>query len=290
MEILIRIDWISITDKMPNEFKTSAHSCLSDGNWHECAGKNGYNVGQKHVTGVREYRNYNRKDMGRHIVYSSKALDRIKEMKNVSGTDVLIEHIKNGHSVARLDLAIDFIEYGLSVNDFVDAFTDGQVKTRLRKASVIKSLVNSSQTLYLGSLEKRKNLIRIYDKGVEQNIDMNWIRVELQIMGKKATLTGVELSKSENIKEAIICIIQGIADFPTIDVWRKLTSSKEFVKMSTIPKAQGDTEKWLMTQVIPALSRTIVLNMDFWVQFQLALEVAQEEYYKDEFKKILPSK
>ena len=42
--------------------------------------------------------------------------------------------------------------------------------------------------------------------------------------------------------------------------------------MTAIPKTQGDTEKWLMKQVVPALARTIVLNLEFWIQFQLALK------------------
>ena len=271
MEILIRIDWISITDKRMKPFEVSAHPCLADEDWSECAGKNGYNVGGKHITGVREYRNYSRSDMGCHVVYSSKSLDRIKEMKNISGTDVLIHHIRAGHNVARIDLAIDFINYGATVEAFTFAFTHGYVKTKLRKASIIRSLVSEGSTLYIGSMKKRKNLVRVYDKGAEQGSDDNWVRVELQVMGKKATGVGIKICNSENIKETIIGIILGVVDFPTVDVWKNLTRDTDKIQMSSIPKEQGDTEKWLMKQVVPALSRTIVLNMNFWIQFKMAL-------------------
>lgn len=284
MEILIRIDWISVTDKKPITPQPSAHPSLMDKNWQECAGKNGYNVGQKHVTGVREYRNYSRVDMGRHTVYSSKALDRIKQMINISGTDVLIHHINEGHTVARLDLAIDFIGYATPVGQFVDAYLNGEVTTKLRTASVVKSLTNGGETLYLGSLKKRKNLIRVYNKGAEQGVDIDWIRVELQIMGKKATSTGKEICKSENIKETIIGIIKNIVDFKTVAIWKELTSLTQDVQMSSIPKSQGDTEAWLMNQVIPALGRTVVLNIEFWIQFKLNLSerIGQKEWNKIE--------
>lgn len=277
MEILIRIDWISVTDKKPSEFKGSSHPSLQDANWEECNGKNGYNIGQKHVTGVREYKNYSRNDMGCHIVYSSKALDRIKNMRNIGGTDVLLHHIKSGHNIARLDLAIDFVGYGLAVDDFVFAFNNGFVKTKLRKASVIQSLTGGGSTLYIGSMKKRKNLVRVYDKGAEQGISANWVRVELQVMGKKATSTGKTIAMSENIKETIIGLILGVIDFPTISAWKQLTEDTSEIKMSTIPKEQGDTERWIMKQVVPAMRRTIVLNADFWVQFQMAV-MADLEY------------
>lgn len=277
MEILIRIDWISVTNKKPMLTQASAHPSLLDANWQECAGKNGYNVGQKHITGVREYVNYNRSDMGRHTVYSSKSLDRIKEMKNISGTDVLIHHLNEGHSVARLDLAIDFIGYDSTVGHYVDAFKNNEVDTKLRTASIVRSLTNEGETLYLGSMKRRKNLIRVYNKGAEQGLDINWVRVELQIMGKKATSTGITISKSEDIKETIIGVIKGVADFKTVSAWNQLTNLTSSVRMSTMPKTQGDTEKWLMKQVIPALGRTIVLNIDFWIQFKFALDVEMEK-------------
>jgi hypothetical protein len=43
------------------------------------------------------------------------------------------------------------------------------------------------------------------------------------------------------------------------------------VKMVSIPKSLGDTEKWLIESVIPSLSRSITLDWGFWIQFQLAL-------------------
>ena len=271
MEILIRIDWISCTDKKPLENKSSYHPSLQDGIWEECSGKNGYNIGQKHATGTRQYINYNRLDMGQHVVYSSKSLDRIKAMKNISGTDVLIHHINEGHNIARLDLAIDFLGYGAKVENFIFAFQNGYAITKLRKASVIQSLTDNGETLYIGSMKKRKNLVRIYNKGAEQGTDNDWTRVELQIMGKKATSTAMTIATSEDIKTTILGIIRSVIDFPTVSVWKSLTSDIQKIKMSSIPKTQGDTEKWIMTQVLPALARTIVLNADFWVHFKLAL-------------------
>lgn len=271
MEILVRLDWISITDKMPDENKVSAHPSLQGNDWIECAGKNGYNVGEKHATGVRSYINYTRKDMGRHTVYSSKALDRIMETKNISGTDILIHHINEGHSIARLDLAIDFIGHDLLVADFEDAWQRGLVKTKLRKASIIKSLSGDGDTLYIGSMKKRKNLIRVYDKGAESGTNTNWIRVELQIMGKKATSTALAMSKSEDITTRILEIIKGVVDFPTIAVWNLLMKDQLQAQMASIPKNQGDTERWLMSQVVPALARTIILDFEFWVQFKMAI-------------------
>ena len=276
MEILIRIDWISVTDKNPNWRKTSVHPSI-DGKWTDDSPRLGYTLAQKHETGVVAYKNFERPDMGRHVIYSSKTLDRIQEMYKIGGTDILIHHIKSGHNVARLDLAVDFRGYGAHVSDFVTAFKTGNVKTKLRTATIVTSLTQhrkfSGDTLYIGSMKKRKNLVRVYDKAAEQGKMGDWVRVELQIMSKKATSTAKMLTESENIKSDIIAIIRGVADFPTVECWRQLTVDIDSIKMETIPKTIGDTERWLLKQVVPALSRTIILNVDFWIKFKLALSV-----------------
>lgn len=280
MAILIHIDWISVTDKHPDPHLSSAHSILSDNGWKKTNAKNGYTLGQKHVTTVTEYKNLDRPDMGNHVIYSSKSLDRMLHMYDISGCELLQHHISEGHNVARLDLAIDFKGFGVTVGDFVDCFNRGAVKTKLRTATVISSLTGGGDTFYLGSMKKRKNLVRVYDKGKEQGTGDDWVRVELQIMGKKATSTGKIVSSSDDIESEIIGIIKGVVDFQGVSVWDLLTHDQLQVSMESESKKQGDTERWLMTQVIPALGRTVVLNIDFWIQFQIALlkKVGKEKW------------
>jgi len=280
--ISILIDWISVTDTSGTLLSMNSDRILNSGAWVECKGKNGYTLGQKHSTGTREYINLDRPDMGVHIVYSGKSLARIKETMNITAEQVLIHHIKEGHSVARLDLAIDFKGYGTPVGEYIQAFQNGEVRTKLRKATIVKSLVGDGETLYIGSMKKRKNLIRVYDKGAELGTGEDWVRVELQIMGRKATSIGADIAESERIKETILGVIKSVVDFYTLDVWNQLTSDIDKVEMVSIPKEHGDTEKWLIKQVAPALAKVIVLNWEFWIQFKMVLEEHMPEVRKSE--------
>ena len=277
--ITILIDWISATDLNPKYDKSSSHSALHDGNWSEAKGKNGYNLAQKHITGLVEYQNLKREDMGKHIVISGKTLQKIKDNYMLTEIDLLQYHISEGHSITRLDCAIDFKGYGLTVEEFVRAFESGNVTTKLRTATVIHSLTGAGDTLYIGSMKKRKNLVRVYDKAKELGVDGDWIRVELQIMGKKATTTGKLITRTENLESDILGIIKSVCDFKTVAVWDLLMNDQLQVKMQSEPKKLGDTEKWLIKQVIPALSRTIVLNVGFWAQFTMALQAELPDNY-----------
>jgi len=276
--ITILIDWISTTNKKRETLSNSTHTALLDGLWVECKGKNGYTLGQKHATGVRVYKNNDRPDMGQHTVYSGKTLSKIESDYKMRPIELLQYHMSEGHTVARLDLAIDFKGYETDVQDFVDALNNGNAVTRLRSATVVNSLTGGGQTLYIGSMKKRKNLIRIYDKGAENGTGADWVRVELQIMGKKATSTARDISDCDDFEGTVLSVIKSIVNFPTVTVWKKLMSDQLEYSMKPVSKQIGDTEKWIMKQVLPALARTIVLDIDFWVQFKysLQMEIAPE--------------
>lgn len=272
MGVSILIDWISATDKTGRGVAKTFPPLLSGDDWAECGGKNGYTLGQKHLTGTRVYTNQKRPDMGNHIIYSGKTLDKIGVNMGMSSVDLIKYHIDSGHTIARLDLAIDFIGYSLWVDDFVQAFEKSEAKTLLRSATLLKSLTNEGETLYIGSMKKRKNLVRIYNKGIETGMSQDWVRVELQIMGKKATLAGREVAETRTIEESILSLIKGVIDFPTVPVWNMLMHDQLSAKMSLSSSKATSTETWLFNQVVPSLARVIVLNTEFWGQFVMALK------------------
>lgn len=279
METRLLIDWISATNHKPQtHLQYTAHPALHDWeNWEITNGANGYTIGAKHESGAKVYYNPDRKDMGRHIIYSGKVLERINQMYSINSMDVLKYHIETGHNIARIDIALDFVGSAVTVVDFQDAFVAGQSVTRLRSASVIKSLTDRGHTFYIGSKKKRKKLIRIYDKSAEQNWDFPCIRVELQLMGKPATKVAIDAIRGDSVKAVLLGAIKDVIDFPLIQEWTNAMENAENVNLGTEYDGQGDTLTWLNGAVRTSIIKYAVLNMMWWTQFKLDIDIQVKE-------------
>jgi len=263
------IDWISVTaHKSYDNFVYASYPALHDWeNWRECTPKNGYKIGSQHATGVNAHVNLDRIDMGIHTIYSGGSIRRVEQMYDTTGFDILKHHVEVGHNIARVDIALDFINCGLDVQDFVNQWDNGDCVTKLRSANIVKSLDNDGYTLYIGSQKTRKKLVKIYNKGAEQGVHTDWTRVELQLMGKPATrLSKLWLEASED-KEFMLKGIKNVVDFPMLPEWNMVFDGVIPVKIGSQSSEKGDTRDWLLNKVIPSLAREIVLDASFWTQF-----------------------
>lgn len=268
-ETTLSIDWISTTShKKESHIHYSSYPALHDwDNWNHTTGRLGYEIGAKHTTGVVALLSLVRPDMGVHTIYSGKSLQRIAHMFATSGIDILKYHIQQGHNIARLDIALDFINHGLSVQNFVDEWYAKRVETKLRACNIVKSLDNDSYTMYIGSQKTRKKLVRIYNKSAEQGLDINWVRVEAQLMGKPATKTGIIISGEEDTEHMMLRCLKDVVNFPFVKSWSDVMEGLTEVRIGSHNDEKGDTREWLLNSVIPSLSREIVLDTSFWVQF-----------------------
>lgn len=275
MKTALSIDWISATDHS-NELtpKYTAHPALHDWeNWESANGTNGYTSGAKHATGTKLYINPKRPDMGKHIIYSGKTLQRINKMYNINSISVLKHHIDSGHTIARIDIALDFYGGSLDVMDFQHAFLHGEASTRLRSASVIKSLTDRGHTFYIGSKKRRKKLVRIYDKSAEMNWDFNCIRVEVQLMGKPATKVSIDAIRGESVAGVLLGAMKDVINFPLISEWNKAMASSKDIKIGTESEMLGDTQKWLEQTVRMCLIKQSVLDLNWWTQYKMDIDI-----------------
>lgn len=272
--IQIIIDWISCTSHAVYPSQTYAtHPALHDWeNWKLTNGKNRYNQGSKHESGTIALKHSERPDMGTHVIYNGKTIQRILKMYDISAFDILTYHIGQGHNIARIDLAIDFKDTGVLVGDFVGAWKLGYIETRLRKANIVKSLDNEGYTLYIGSQVRRKKLVKIYNKGVESGAGGDWVRCEVQLMGKPATQVSKLITTDNDITTVILRAIKDVVNCPTIPVWRDAFSGREPIKLQSESDIAGNTRKWLETQVFVALKSEISLDVNWWIQYKMALE------------------
>jgi len=247
MEKRLIIDWISITSHKTYDYVGSAsHPCINNfDDWEITTGKNGYNEGVKHKTGVSTYRNLKRMDMGKHTIYSGKALQNILLKYLVKPDDILSWHAGRGDNFARVDIAIDFIASDLTVQNFVDAYEKNEHVTTLKSASEIRTISGEGHTLYIGSTRKRKKLMRIYDKRSETKTIIPWIRAEIQIMGKPATRLVNMMIAGSSIESVMLGAIADVCDFPTIPLWSDAMKDKSNISIGASNDKLSNTREWL---------------------------------------------
>lgn len=286
-EVCIGIDWISTTshDKYDKDTFNVDKRLMDWNEWSLISGSNGYDIGAKHnPSGIKSYKSSSRKDMGTHTIYSGTTLKKLKRIYQMNSQDILKSHVESGHSITRIDLMIDFKECGLDVQMFQDAFLNGYADTRLRSASMIKNLTDKGHTFYIGSRKSRKKLVRIYDKSAELNIDGNWVRVELQLMGKPATQLSKEMMLRDSIEQTILEAIKGVINFPTIREWSHVFAYKRSIRLTGNTSQQSNTRKWLTEQVFTALAREISLDYQWWTQYKFSAEQVAEKMAKSSQK------
>lgn len=163
------------------------------------------------------------------------------------------------YSISRVDVAIDIEK---DFKWFYDKYIQGLFVSRYRS---YKSYLdqNNRGTLYFG---KRGNntFFRIYDKGLEQNVDFNWVRIEMECRGKDSCEQLLEAMKEGNVN----CVFMGhlrvvekieknLSRMKTDKEWMEmLNNPKERIKVKRLEK--DSTLFWLENQVAPTLKALIL--------------------------------
>lgn len=277
MEVSTAIDWISATYKsatiagigtagIARLIQKSDLPAFQVMTWKISKARNGYTDAMESNTGIIIMSNIDRPDMGVHIVMSGGTLRRCQDMQ-LTPTDILHWLLRNDYRLSRLDIAVDAYDSGLEIEQLADAVTGGTVKTRARKAPYVDDKMGKGKTQYVGSMKKRKKLFRAYDKAVEQGVDgMDWKRFELELHGNSASVARNEILKPQPMGKTIQALIIGYVNFPEIREWVSIMGEDE-LKIGVPMDAGGDTHKWLLTQVAPALARILDEDEAFMYKF-----------------------
>lgn len=277
METLIIIDWISCTahDKGGVLHAATHPKLLNWDEWEQSSGVFGYTEGATHKTGLKVYQNQARPEMGKHMIYSGKTLQKLYDRYELNAVDILKYHSLRGDSITRLDLALDIKNESLRVQHFIDAYDNGDCVTKLKSASEIKEKTGErGHTFYIGSTKTRKKLVRIYDKRAETGTEIDWIRIELQIMGKPATKLGRDIIESKHMSDIILGAIKEIVDFPTIYQWFSIFDSAESVDIITATDKLGNTREWLDKTVFKSIQDEAKIDPGWFEEYVLSLIIA----------------
>ena len=236
------IGWYLIAKRFPSEAWTSATA------YH------GYTVAALNNAGCRVMINPNRDDMGQHCMYPGSCLNNYAAA-GIDPMEILKHHELYGDVCKRIDIAIDCEDSGITPQAY-DALLDTGAANAHGRQYHLEKYSDGSYTLYIGSRESDYHM-RIYDKAMEQGIEGDIKRVELEIKGTRATQVA-RLMSSGALNDGLALargIMLKMVDFKT-EAWREITGNTP-IAIAKSKVNEPDTEKWLMTQVATAMARLI---------------------------------
>lgn len=151
--------------------------------------------------------------------------------------------------LTRVDVALDIWRSGIKPLQVWRHVEPASGDRPQRKMNLIAS--PSGETLALGSRQSQF-YCRIYDKGAEQKADVDWLRVELEIKDEPAH--NLPMNLDSIYQQAAAKMLEMIFDCPPTLV-KVLSDVSEGVEpmRGRGREDSGDTERWFMTSVLPAL-------------------------------------
>lgn len=171
--------------------------------------------------------------------------------------------MRPGANVTRLDFAVDIFGSGGNPLDIWDAFVAGELVTAVRtgkphngKRREGDRLVDVDRGVYIGSVRGDK-LLRVYDKGLESGKGGDWIRIELQLNKPFANVYAWALQDADDWQAVIRAAIRDYCDAPTVD-WYSYALRGPVTRLPEVPRRDSDRKRWLLQQVIPALSAELL--------------------------------
>ena len=257
----ILIDWIAFTTNLDFEMLDIININLE---WLELdKGMLGYkSMSVEQITKIKWLKDGN-ENMGMHFIISGQSC-RYLEALNVSLLDILkkLNEIST-ITITRLDIAMDLFHDKNLLKLIVESYNLNNYKSKAKSSNIIISKNSNGRvgtTINFGSRQS-SILIRIYDKGAEQDLQVNWIRMEVECKDKKYNKKIIDnfniLGLSATYK-AIINNYLAFLEYRDSNVsrsivarwWNKVIDTIDKIKLYEAPGAKtlDEVKRWLITQ------------------------------------------
>lgn len=217
-------------------------------------------------------------NMGTHISMSGEGCRQYETILKRGG-DIWIDLMKKvsdnqGH-FTRLDVALDSYSKHFTIDDIIKKVRSGEVKSCLRDRRIIESYkvdISKGATVYFGS-HTSDIRIRIYDKAKEQEVNYDWIRVELQCRNDRADVLSQVIYLNNHLSlESFGGTVAGVIknylkflDFskgknksrwPVSSFWTLFLGNVEEIKLTVekVKKTIEDKLEWLKRDISPTIA------------------------------------
>lgn len=251
----ITLDWLAFTSvENTYDFTRWIHLYASDNAAISITPTNGYRTAYKAKTGVMVQWNVDREEMGYHVVIAGTALRNLLEHNELDQTALLLSVVNTGARITRLDIALDIQGEKPNLDNVYKKLAHKEYKGSARTISQLHS-PNGGNTIYIGSRQSEK-FIRIYDKAAQQGLQGEvWTRFELETKGMVArSMAKLLIDAGKDWLPVFAGTTGDMVDIPNSADWRILRPDSAHVGIPKIEKS-SDRERWIETQVIPAVAK-----------------------------------
>jgi hypothetical protein len=171
---------------------------------------------------------------------------------------IIVAAKQAGCRITRLDVAFDFIGCEETTDAVYAAYEGRQPGGRTLKTQVIYS--STGTTFYLGS-RSTERILRIYDKGKQQGLDVTWTRIELELKGALANLNAEAIARDQRIAAAMITDILPLQGMRIVDTLADYADGAD-VEIVRARAPESDTVRWFRTQVLAAFKNLLERDRD----------------------------
>ena len=202
--------------------------------------------------------------MGQHFIISGQSC-RILEHFKINLLDFIIELIADSTiSVTRLDIAMDIFKDKKLLELIIDSYNLNNYSSKAKSSNILISKSENGRTGTTINFGSRQSavLIRIYDKGAEQDLEVDWIRFEIECKDKKYNRKIINNIRDDGIAETFKGLMNNYIRFleyrdtnisrsPSATWWSKIINSINKIKLYESPSARSISEvkEWLLSQV-----------------------------------------
>lgn len=259
--VTAHVDWISVTYPHAAIRENATRGVLADDHingFKVVRGTMGYLQARQYKSGAVLQWHDKHPSMGVHVTYSAQALRYAAENFNLDQIQI-IEALTEFGRVSRLDMCVDISGVEIDIEQLYKEAKAGVVKSRAKQMSYIENAETGKEkgarTFYIGSMTKRKKLLRVYDKGMQLNLNSFLTRFELETHGLPAqTAAKGIIASAEQSAQAIRDMIAGYADFSETQAGQYLSSDNP-VRLSHPKYQKSDTAAWLIEVVSKTLAK-----------------------------------
>jgi DNA-binding transcriptional MerR regulator len=249
MSYTIALDWMSFTLKGLQDETLVLQTVIPDGEISPITPSNGYTRAIASNLGIQLHTNPDRTEMGTHIVIPGSAL-RLLEQSGTSTRRMLEIAIRAGAKFTRIDLAKDAQNEGISLKE-IYAACDRHERTGTAQKIREWREPDGGHTIYVGAPTSDAQ-VRMYNKSAEQHIDGDWQRMEFQARGHVAKSWARVLAEPDADWNALLC--GRVKKMLNVDVdgYNRWLCGAATEGLPQVEK-RSDREKWILTQVLPAI-------------------------------------
>jgi len=216
-------------------------------------------------------------DMGVHVVITGQGCREYETDKDI--LELLDRVMYYDGKCTRIDLAIDDKKGDIiNFDEMMRAVKEGHIVSKWKVSTeVIKRNIQNADivghTINFGARSSRVYM-RVYDKALQQGLDIPWYRMELEIKDDRAEVLQWVLLFEDEIGRTVTGIINNYIRFvtptrdknksrwPTAPWWQSLIDETNVVKLTRKPDEKGveEVREWVRQQIGPTLAMIVMYD------------------------------